>query len=115
MENKIVSVIRIICSIGIVIFCIDLFNKIQINRFICIPFLICSFAILGKNIFILTQNEKYIRIFNKIFVLSLLLFAFGFIIYWCYKCFMNKEYISLLLSLPFWIFGIILLKKNFFK
>ncbi len=65
--------------------------------------------------FMIIEKQNYVKIFDKIFILSLLSFLFGFLILWCYRNFTSKNYMLLLLSIPFWIIGIVLIKKYLFK
>ena len=80
-----------------------------------IPFLICSFANLGKNISLLMNKKNNVSFFNILYRLSFLLYWFGFLIYWCYTNIINKDYSLLLFSLPFWGIGVYMLYKHFLK
>ena len=114
MKNKNVFIIRLIYSTLITILLIYLFNKIN-RKIVLIPFLISSFAMLGKNILILIDKQNYVRVFDKIFIFGFLSFWFGFLTYGCYTSFIKKDYILLLFSIPFWIGGMVIIKKSFLK
>lgn len=85
------------------------------GKVILLPFLICSVAMLLKNISLLFNKSKYIDMFNKVFILSFLIFWFGALIFWCYTSIVNREYSSLIFSIPFWIGSIFIIKKFLLK
>lgn len=105
-------IIKLIKSIIITILLLYLFIMSSNAKLALIPFIICSFAILLKDIFMLMGKYNYINILNKVYIGSFLLFWFGFLFYWCYESFMSKEYTLLLFSIPFWICGIVVIKKK---
>lgn len=115
VKNKNIVISRLIYSIFITIILFYIFSKTSNGKIILIPFLICSLSLLLKNIFILNKKQNYVKYFEKIFVVSFLSFWFGFLIYACYIGLINKNYTMILFSIPFWICGIFLIKKNFFK
>ena len=112
MKNKIFFINRLISSLLITILLIYFFIKTPNNKIIFIPFLICSFASLFKNIFLIIDNPNLIKLFNQIYIVGFSLFWFGFLIYWCYQCFIIQEYLSLLFSIPFWLVGINIIKTK---
>jgi len=80
------------------------------GRIIITPFLICSFALLNENLFLLLKKNKTANIFKYIFRISLFAYFFGFLSYAGYYAVVNKEYslfIPIAIFLPFMI--------NFFK
>lgn len=82
---------------------------------ILLPFLICSVAMLLRNISLLFNKNKYVDLFNKVFTLSFLLFWLGTLIFWCYISIVNKQYTFLIFSIPFWLVSIFIIKKYLFK
>lgn len=114
MKNKSIYVGRVMYALAFTIFMIYLCMKSN-QKILFIPFIICGLAIAIKNIFLIQGKKKYVELFDRIFVLGFLLFFFGFLCFWCYINFINKEYIALLFSIPFWIVGIMATKKRFIK
>lgn len=117
MKNKNIFIFKLIGLIPTIIFLIYIFIKSQnmTTRIIMIPFLICGFAMLGKNIFLIMNKEKYAKTFNNLYIISFLLYWFGFLIYWCYLNVINRNYFLLLLSIPFWAIGIGIIYKFLLK
>lgn len=85
------------------------------NRIIMLPFLICSLTEILKNIFLIIDKPKIARILNKIYQITFLIYWFGFLGYWCYLSSLDKKYSLLILSVPFWLAGIYIIYKSFFK
>lgn len=85
------------------------------GKVILLPFLICSVAVLLKNISLLFNKSKYVDLFNRVFTLSFLIFLFGALIFWCYTSIVNKQYNSLIFSIPFWLASIFIIRKFLFK
>ena len=108
---KIKYLIKLIYSLIITGFITYLFFKTASGKVVILPFIFCGIGIIGKNTVLILNNKKYIKIFNLIYIISFLSFWFGLTLYWCYVNFINKNYISLLFSLPFWIVGIYVIKK----
>lgn len=115
MKNKGIFISRLIYSLFVTILLIYLFIKTSNGKIFILPFLICSSLLFEKNMFLVLGKQNYVNLFNKIFISSFLLFYFGFLMFWCYTNFINKECISLLFSLPFWIVGIYLIRKYLFR
>ena len=109
--KKVIFIRRIIYFLVITFILIYLYNEVNDNKFILIPFVICSTSLLVKNILLLFDNSN-IAIFNKIYVIGFLLFWFGFLIFYCYICLISKEYLMLLFTIPFWIAGIYVIRKR---
>jgi len=105
-KNKSIFIKRLIYSIIVTIFLISIFIKTISPKIILLPFLVCSFALIGKNIFLIYQKQKYINIFNKIFIIGLLSFWFGLLIYGNYTSIINKDYSLIIFTIPLWIVGI---------
>ncbi|MBQ2938581.1 MAG: hypothetical protein IJE05_06915 [Clostridia bacterium] len=104
---------RLIYSIIASVILTNMYIKTPNGKLILFPFMICSFALTIKYIFMLFDKDKYARIFNKIYTIGFLLFMFGFLIFWCYKGIVDKQYSMLIFSIPFWIAGIYIIRKRF--
>lgn len=117
MKNKSVPLRRIIPAISAIILLLNTFliTKSTSTKVIILPFLICSFAYTLENIFLMLGKSKLSNLMNKLYISSFLLYAFGFLIFWCYLNIKNNSYNSLILSLPFWLCGIFLTKRVFTK
>lgn len=106
---------RLLYSILFMLILTYLYVKTPNGKIVLIPFLVCGTAVILKNIFLLKEKDNHIMIFNKIYVVGFMLFWFGFLIYFSYISIINKEYSLLLFSVPFWIVGIFILRKNLFN
>lgn len=92
------------------------FQNNLIGKLIIIPFLICSFALCWKNVFIILNKKKLINIFNYIFRISLLIYIFGFLIFAIFYAIKNKNYSLFIIVGIFSIAVIHFLKQNkYFK
>ena len=107
-----ITLIRVIYSIIITIILTNIYIKTPNNKLILSLFLICSISLLLKNIFILLNKYKYFKLFNKVYIISFLIFWFGFLMFWCYTCIINKQYLELFFSIPFWGAGIYVIRKR---
>ena len=76
---------RLIYSIIASVILTNMYIKTPNGKLILFPFVICSFALTIKYIFMLFDKDKYARIFNKIYTIGFLLFMFGFFIFFFYK------------------------------
>ncbi len=83
-------------------------------RIIITPFLICSFAIMMKKIFLLLNKTKLSNIFKYIFRVSFFVYVFGFLSYMIYYAMVNKNYSILIVVAVFLLFTIHFFKKSFF-
>lgn len=90
MKNKSIYVGRVMYALAFTIFMIYLCMKSN-QKILFIPFIICGLAIAIKNIFLIQGKKKYVELFDRIFVLGFLLFFFGFLCFWCYINFINKN------------------------
>ena len=113
--KKSIYISKLIRSILITIFVFWVFMQNQNYKLFILPFFICSVAVVFKNLFLILEKHKLVDLFNKIYMISFLLFWFGFLIYAGYNSIIKKTYSLLIFSIPFWIIGINLVKKNFFK
>lgn len=114
MNKKGISIGRLIRPLLITILLICLFVKTPNGKIVLIPFLVCSFASLGKSVATIVEKPDYSKIFDKIFIGSFSVFWFGILIYWCYVSIKRNDYVLPLFSIPFWIVGIAIVKKSFF-
>lgn len=107
-KNKSILIRNLICAllINTLLFYTFINSKDTLTRIIQIPFIFCGIAALGKVIFLLKKNQKYIELFNLVYVISFFLYVFGFLGFWCYFNFINADYVLVVFSLPFWIVAI---------
>lgn len=107
---------KIIRTIAILIFLIVVMLRTTeiISRVLILPFLFCSILYILKNICLLNENKKYANIFNKLFIIIFLTFWFGFLVYWCFLVIKNKNYLTLLFTIPLWIVGIYIIRRSLF-
>lgn len=106
---------QIVKNIFITLLLLYFYVNTSNSKIILFPFLICSCAILLKNISLLFNKSKYVDLFNKIFALSFLLFWFKILIFCCYISIVKKQYTFLIFSIPFWLASIFIIKKVLFK
>lgn len=88
----------------------NFFGKIIIS-----PFLICSVAFLGENIFLLFNKEKISDIFKCVFRVSFFTYVFGFLFYAFYYSIVNKEYSLIIMVVIFLIFALLFFRTAFFR
>lgn len=86
------------------------FGKIIIS-----PFLICSIAFLGENVFLLFNKEKISNVFRWIFRMSFFVYAFGFLAFAFYYSIVNKEYSLIIIIVVLLIFALISLRAAFLR
>ena len=117
MKNKGVFIARLFYMVIVTAFLFFLFFKSSdiITKLILSPFLICSLAKGLENIFLIANKKDYAIICSKLYVVVFLIFWFGFLLYWCYFNFINKNYMLFFFSLPFWMVGIYIAYKFFMK
>lgn len=113
--KKLLITKQIIKNIFIVLILIYFYINTSSNKIFFIPFIICSILVLLRNIFLLFNKSKYIEFFNKFYTIIFFLFWGVFLIYWCYMNIVNKDYILLIYSIPFWLISIYIIKKKFLK
>lgn len=87
----------------------EFFAKIIIS-----PFLICSFAIMMENIFLILNKTKLSIFFKYIFRISFFIYVGGFLLYAIYYSITNKYYPILIIVAVFLVFAIYFFKKAFF-
>ena len=69
-------------------------------KIVLIPLLICNILDLLKLIFLKNGNYRLVTIFNKIYKIVLKIYAFSFLILWCYICISEESYVSLVILVP---------------
>lgn len=84
------------------------------SKIIFIPFIICAIAMVGKNVTLLCGKKDLAITFSKLFTIGFLLFWFGFLSVAVFVCIRDKNYNTLVFTLPFWIVGIFVAKRRFF-
>lgn len=108
IRNLIISVFILYILFSMIIKTVDLFSKIIIFAFI-----ILSFISAIKNICLIIEKTKYIKLLNKIFDITFFTYILGFLSFWSYLNIKNSDYIALLFALPFYILIFyIIYKKN---
>ena len=115
MKN-IYAIRQIIISIGaLLILTWAFFNNEILGKIIICPFLVCSLAIFGENIFLILKKEKIAKVFKYIFQISFFIYAFGLLGYAIYYAIVNKSY-SLFIVIGIFLAGTIyFFKMVFFK
>ena len=76
-----------------------------------IPFIICGIAALGKSICCIIKKETIAKKFSIVYIIGFLIYWFGFLCFWCYLNIKDRNYILVILSIPFWIAGIYIVRK----
>ncbi len=114
--RKIYALRQIIVSLTALVFLTWAFiqNKLW-TKIIITPFIICSFAILMENIFLILNKTKISNFFRLLFRISFFIYVFGFLSYIVYYSITNNEYSILLVVSIFLVFTIYFLKKSFFS
>ncbi len=117
MKNKGSYIIKFIILFFIILPLFHFFIKTPdfFNRMIILPFLICSCTEFIKAFLFMINKTKLVPLLNKIYIISFLLYWFGFLGYWCYISFMDGQYLLPLFSIPFWLIGIYIIYQSFFK
>ena len=82
------------------------------SKIILVPFWICSITMVGKQIALFLGKRKLAVVFSKLYIIGFLLFLFGFLSVAVFLCIRDKNYNMLLLTLPFWIVGIHIVKRS---
>lgn len=81
-------------------------------KIIFVPFLICSISMAMEQIGLILNKRKLAILFHKLFTIGFLLFWFGFLIVGAYVCLRDKTYGLLLFTIPFWLIGIFIIKRQ---
>ena len=109
---KSINILKLVRSFLLTIILCIIYFFTKNGKVIMIPFIFCSVALLLKDLFIVINKVKYIKIFDNIYIISFLVFWFGFLLYFDYLCIKDKNYQLLLFSLIFWLIGISIVKKG---
>ena len=81
-------------------------------KIIFVPFLICSISMAMEQIGLILNKRKFAILFHKLFTIGFFLFWFGFLIVGAYVCLRDKNYGLLLFTIPFWLIGIFIIKRQ---
>lgn len=107
------NIIRAIFILGLLILAFVKNEHLYLRLFI-ISFILLIICNIAKNLCNLLNKSKIANIFHKLFVIIFILFVIAFLIIWSYLVFKNKQYFSLLFTIPFWIFAIYIIRKYLF-
>lgn len=81
-------------------------------KMVFVLFLIAGVAMVGKSIAQLLKKDSLIVFFSRMFVLSFVLFFFGFFVAACYISARDKNYGMLIILLPIWLVGMNMIRKR---
>lgn len=109
-RNLIVSMIAIYILISMFIKTVDIFSKV-----ILLPFILLCLINIIKNISLLFNKNKYIKLLNKIFYIIFFTYILGFLLFWSYLNIINSNYIALLFAFPFLALIIYIIYKKLLK
>lgn len=88
----------------------------NISRLILSPFCLCGLSALGYSIASLTKSEKAMLFFGKSYILIFLIYWFGFLIFFTKEIIKQEgDYYLVLFTIPFWLSGLFVLRKNLLK
>lgn len=104
-------IIRLIYSLFVIIFLINIFikNPSNISKIIIFPFLMLTLINSLKYIFLILNKKNYVNLFNKLFKTIFIIFIIIFLIIWCYLT--NTLFLLLILLSIIGIYKFIF-KKN---
>lgn len=105
----------ILSSVALIILAWAFFQNELWAKVIIVPFLVCTFSMLGQNIFLLLNKKKSSNIFKYIFLISFFVYVFAFLIYMVYYSIVYKSYSILIPATIFFVFAIYFIKKIFFN
>ena len=113
MNKKYELIYKLIAELVIMGFLLFSFisNNIFIN-FMFIPFIICISGDVVKNILLLKGDNINNSFFEKVSIIGFLSFIFLFLILWTGLSILSKDYSLIIVSIPFWIIGIFLVRKK---
>ena len=84
-------------------------------KIIFIPFLLCAFASIGKNLGLLFHQKNLAIFFDKLFKIVFFLSWFGFLAIACYIMIRDDNLRMIPFTVPFWLAGFFFVKRKFFK
>lgn len=125
MEEKILKIVSIIVNI-IKVITVILLNfilfKVFINtkditiKIILIPFIICFISVLFSILASILNKDIIVKLMKKIYVIGFLTFWIGFLIFFTYSIIKQEnDYSMILFTIPFWLFAIYIIHKEFIK
>ena len=106
---------KLITAIAVFVILLFFTAKTPSNKLIFLPFLLCAAANIGKSIGLLRKNERLARFFDRAFLICFFLCWFGFLAFACVYAFREGRYPLLLLTVPFWIGGVVFAVRRFQK
>ena len=114
--KKLLNIAGIIVSATLCIILLLVFANSAnvITQLVLTPFLLAAVATLGLTISIYKENGPLVIVFQKCYIISFLLYWFGFLGIWCFYALKDKQIGMLLFTIPFWAVGIFAIIKNFF-
>jgi len=86
-----------------------------VSKIVVIPFTVFSLGLFLKNIFLMLDKKNLAKIMEIIYVIAFLIYYFGFLIYWDYVSIVNKDYMSVALSLSAWFGGLFVAYKRYLR
>lgn len=114
MKSKTILMINIIKSIIIIlVLFLIFFRSLGIAKVMVVPFIFGGFFLMGKDICLLMNRAKYAHVFQKLFLISFLVFWFGTLEFWSYLVIRQNHYFLLLFTIPFLLIGIFIIHKYF--
>lgn len=81
---------------------------------IFLPFIICFAGDVVKTIFLLKGDNINNSFFEKVSVIGFFSFVFLFLIIWTGLSILSKDYSLIIVSIPFWLISIFLVRKKLF-
>ena len=125
MEEKILKIVSIIVNI-IKVITVILLNfilfKVFINtkditiKIILIPIIICFISVLFYMLGKILNKDIIVKLMKKIYVIGFLTFWIGFLIFFTYSIIKQEnDYSMILFTIPFWLFAIYIIHKEFIK
>ena len=84
-----------------------------ITKIVVIPFLIFSLFFCIEKILLIFNKNILAKKISKVYVIAFSVYWFGFLICWDYISIVNKDFMSVLFSLPFWLGGGYIINKRF--
>lgn len=81
---------------------------------IFLPFIICLAGDVVKTIFLLKGDNINNSFFEKVYVIGFFSFVFLFLIIWTGLSILSKDYSLIIVSIPFWLISIFLVRKKLF-
>lgn len=88
----------------------DVLSKIVISLFLVFGISFCI-----TNLLLVFRKNKLAEKVSKVYVIAFFIYWYGFLIYWDYVSILNKDFMSVLISLIMWFAGGYFIYKRFFK